>query len=357
MDQPEDYTRLGIAPGPVELWEDRRRTDPNSATEWEWWYFDSILGDGTKVVIQFLTTGQKSMVERTPTPSVKVEFTDPDGTTHAARPMFTAADAAYADDHCDVRFGPHRFAGDLRDFTIHLDEIDGLAADLHLTSLGRPYRPGTGYFGFGDDAHYYTWLCIVPRGEVTGTITVGGQTREVHGYGYHDHQWGNIAFWTLWNNWTWARQGFEDYSLLVFDMTASSAYGFDRFPLCFIQDKDGNLVFENTHGVAYETPETYLEPQSGKTYPKVAHYTFEHDGTTVDYTLTANREIDVADQYKTLPEQARAAFDKLGLAPSYARYAATGDLRITRGEQTTERSGELIYEYMFPGAVPFQEHN
>lgn len=297
------------------------------------------------------------MTERTPTPSIKVEYTDPEGNTRATRPIFTADDATYGTGHCDVHYGDSYFTGDLHDFDIHLAESDGIAATIHLHSEGNPYRPGTGYVRFDDDAHTYTWLCVVPRGEVSGTMSIDGATREVTGWGYHDHQWGNIAFFMLWNNWTWARQGYDDYSMLVFDMTATAGYGFSRMPLCFIQDKSGNLVFESTHGVTYSTPETYVEPRSGKTYPKVSQYHFEADGKTVDYTLSADREIDVADQYNSLPAPARAAFDKLGLAPSYARYDATGDLTLTTGNETVERSGELIYEYMFPGAVPFAEHN
>ncbi len=136
---------------------------------------------------------------------------------------------------------------------------------------------------------------------------------EVKGWGYHDHQWGNIAFFLLWNNWTWARQSYDDYSMLVFDMTATAPFESDRFPLCFIQDKDGNLVFESHKGVTWDAPEAYVDEVSGKTYPKVQTFHFENGGKTVDYTLTADTVI--------------------------------------------ERSGELIYEYMFPGAVPFADAN
>lgn len=47
-------------------------------------------------------------------------------------------------------------------------------------------------------------------------------TREVRGSGYHDHQWGDSNFQLLWNHWRWARQGFDDYSILVFDFVASA---------------------------------------------------------------------------------------------------------------------------------------
>ena len=33
----------------------------------------------------------------------------------------------------------------------------------------------------------------VPEGAVTGTLTADGETRQVTGSGYHDHNWGNVS--------------------------------------------------------------------------------------------------------------------------------------------------------------------
>jgi hypothetical protein len=63
--------------------------------------------------------------------------------------------------------------------------------------------------------------------------------------------------------------------------------------------------------------EEYTDPKSGKDYPRVSRFTFNQDGKTIEYRLAADQEIDVADVYKAAPEPARAAFDRLGLHPSY----------------------------------------
>jgi predicted secreted hydrolase len=79
-----------------------------------------------------------------------------------------------------------------------------VGAALRLSSRGRPFRQGTAYFGFGDrDEDYFTWLCAVPKGDVSvsGNVTVAGVIREVRGSGYHDHQWGSSNFQLLWNRW------------------------------------------------------------------------------------------------------------------------------------------------------------
>jgi hypothetical protein len=378
MDRPQDYQRLGINPDHVEMWEDRRRSG-DGPTEWEWWYSDFILDDGTKAVIQFTTADQKGMVERTATPVILVTLTEPDGTVHKTRKKYKAKDATYATDRCDVRIGPHRFAGDLHEYDIHVEESDGIAADLRLTSLGTAFRPGTAFFGFGDDdEQYYTWLCVVPSGTVTGSLTYGGKTHEVTGTGYHDHQWGTISHILGWNHWMWSRQGFEDYSILVFDMVANENYGFERFPLCFIEDKDGNLVFQNTHALtSFEVLDEYRDVAGGKDYPKRFRYVFEKDGTKVTYEVEATdqiEKIDLATQGDELMKEKLGTiggalfgwivmhkmeheFEKYKLKPSYGRYGATGTLTFEEpGAAAVERSGHLIYEFMYPGAASYREH-
>ena len=74
-----------------------------------------------------------------------------------------------------------------------------MGADLKLHSLAKPFRPGSSYIEFGAEGRNYTWLCVVSTGEVTGTLTIGGKEQPVHGYGYHDHQWGNVNFLKEWN--------------------------------------------------------------------------------------------------------------------------------------------------------------
>lgn len=190
---------------------------------YEWWYFDAILDDGTKVVIHFNTTDQQKLHLPQDVPSVSIEITGPDGVLHKQDAIFEPSQVSYGTDSCDNHFGPHSFVGDLKTYHIHIhvDPIHGLGADLTLTSTATPFRPGSGYLGFGDDDElFFTWLCAVPRGNVVGTITVDSETREVTGTGYHDHQWSNIDPLRAWNTWLWARQNFGDYSIPAFSTSS-----------------------------------------------------------------------------------------------------------------------------------------
>ncbi|MEA4944423.1 MAG: lipocalin-like domain-containing protein [Propionicimonas sp.] len=368
MDTPADYERLGINPDVVERWEDQRRDDGRKGV-WEWWYFDTMLDDGASVVVQFFTKSGASSFLNGDHPRVWIKVTEPDGTVYDEKVSPNPKDSHYGGGRCDVRIGKHTFRGDLQEYDIHVERTNGVGADLHLSSRSKPFRPGSSYFGFGDDDEdYFTWLCVVPKGEVTGTVTTGGVTREVHGTGYHDHQWGNSNFQLLFNHWTWARQAYDDYSILVFDFVTAKKYGYKCIPVCFIQDADGNLVFSNTHDVTYEVLAEMTDPMSGKPYPKKSRYTFDRDDVQVVYTLTEETIIESRDMLVLIPQtlekklgkavggalgKAAAAvigsvLGRQGIRPSYTRFTGTGELEITQGTETVSRSGDLIYEFMYP---------
>lgn len=350
MDTPADYRALGVDPNNIQLREDGRRSTPGKG-HWEWWYFDTILSDGTTVVIQDFTKGVDSVNKKEDHPMASIKVTLPSGEAFEDHFDHDMSESQFSTDRCDVKIGPHTFTGDFKNYHIHIEPKNGLGADLDLHSTSKPYRPGTAYWGFGDnDENRYTWLCSVPKGSVSGTLTVNGQTRSVEGPGYHDHQWGTNVYMTLWNNWVWARQGFDDYSLLVFDMVTSKKYDYKRFPVVFLQDAEGDVVFEDTKDVKVDILEEYQDEKSGKTYPSKIHYTFQSGDKTLEYTLTQKTILDNIVPAKDMPMPVRIMFKTMGLQPSYARYQAQGDLTLTQpGKTKLKRSGELIYEFMYPG--------
>lgn len=369
MDTPADFQKLGISPDRIEPWEDQRRDDSRKGV-WEWWYFDTILEDGTKAVVQFFPKSGGDAERSKDHPQAWIKVTTPDGRQYDEKAQVRTDEATFGEGTCDVRFGPHSFVGDLQEYDIHIDPINGVGCDLHLSSRAKPFRPGTGYWGFGDhDEEYFTWLCVVPTGEVNGVLTLDGQPSTVRGTGYHDHQWGNASFQLMWNNWTWARQAFDDYSILLFDFVASATYGYRRFPICFIQDAAGDTVFQNTHTVQLEVLEETRDESNGKILPAVSQYTFDNDGTRVVYTLRQNTVIESRDAFRIAPQMMRAKFGdvlgriigpmiigvmkrrfaKQGIRPSYTRFGATGALEFSRDGELITRSGDLIYEFMYPG--------
>lgn len=356
MNAPADYERLNLDSKHVAEWEDGRRNDALPG-HWEWWYFDAMLDDGSQVVIQFFPRTPRNK-HKGDHPSYNFTLTLPDRTKLDKTADYPADQASFSQETCDVRFGKSQFTGNLHDYHIVSDiqdTEDGMGADLHLHSTSMPYRPGTGYFQFESDI--YTWFCVVPQGEVTGTLTYNGQSHQVHGRGYHDHQWGSIVYSKLWNNWTWARQSFGDYSLLIFDMVASKKYQYERFPIAFVQNKDGQTIFESVGKVGYQLLEKKLDPHSNKNYPIQQLFTFTDGDKKLEYKLQAKRSIENLTIGDVVPKPVALTMRLLDIKVSYQRYKAQGSMKLTgsQNEDTVERSGELIYEFMYPGATNFDE--
>ena len=66
------------------------------------------------------------------------------------------------------------------------------------------YKPGPDD-GSNPEGPYFRWVCAVPNGSLSGTVTLDSVTHEVTGSGYHDHNWGNVPMSVLVKDWHWAR--------------------------------------------------------------------------------------------------------------------------------------------------------
>lgn len=357
MDQPEDFTSKGINSDKVEVWEDGKRDD-DRAGAFEWWYFDAILDDGSKVVIPFNTKGNQNTQMEGAQPQVACTITDPQGKEYSDLMQYSADEFSFSKTKCDVKLGPHTVSGDLKEYHIHIEPINGIGADLTLKSTSTPWRAGTGYFDFGND-NYFTWLCVIPRGEITGTLTYNGKIVSVTGRGYHDHQWGNIHHIFAWNSWLWARQSFEDYLIVVFDFVTRDTYDYTHIPFTFIQNKDGNIIYQNydpanTH---YKVTEEYTQKGTNRRYPKNSQYTFDNHGKKIEYSLKVKNEISVADIYSSVPAPAQKKFDQMKVQPTYAREAAEGHLTFEKDGEVIDRKSDMIYEFVYIGKEykPFME--
>lgn len=267
----------------------------------------------------------------------------------------------YEQDQCDVTFEPHRIYGDLKEYMIHVAPTGGVCGtdgaggtgvasnvgcDLRLVSTARSWRPGAGGFAFDDDG-YFTWLCAVPRGTVSGTLFYNGSEHQVTGAGYHDHQWGNVAHNKTWDHWLWGRQDFGDYAILVFDICTQKRFGYTRLPMFFLEDQDGNLVLEQLTTPQCRILQEYTEPLSNKKYPKEIEYTLLQGDRQVIYTITQEYELESRDAGAQLPRPMLRLLEWKGLHPSTTRNYAHGSLVYDDGAAKVEREGNMIYEFVY----------
>lgn len=241
-------------------------------------------------------------------PFVYFNIQMPDGTVKNHFMMFKDEDTHVSKDKCEVVLGGNRFEGDLNTYHLLINGDEGTRMDLTLKSTSSAWRPGTGY---------------------------------------HDHQWPSIQTFFFWNQWVWARQQHDDYTLVLFDCVAPAANDYRRIPIFFIEDKEGNVIFDNTdtETCRVEIPEKMVHDKCKRTYPAISKYIFTKGDTEVEYTLTAGKEFVYTDHYELAPAPLKAIFDAKGVNTKYSRFAATGDFVMKKGgAKILEFSGDLLYE-------------
>lgn len=182
LDRPEDHRRLGLAPGSPTPKEDGRRTIGHR-WEYEWWYFDAKLTDGSSLVIVFYASPVIHPHEGH-RPYASFSLTHPDGSVLTDRVEPNPKDCTLAEDRCHVTIGDCVFTGDLNHYSI---DFHGGQVQAHIELDGNvpAWRPATGRIDFGK--HYFAWIPAVPEGDVSARITSNGHTAHYEGTGYHDH--------------------------------------------------------------------------------------------------------------------------------------------------------------------------
>ncbi|CAL9279681.1 lipocalin-like domain-containing protein [Streptomyces sp. enrichment culture] len=346
-----DYTRTGLRRGAIQQWEDGFRThahndDPNV---FEWWYSDFTGDDGTVVSFTLSTRLDDGFVpepgEPGRTPKAAVTVTDPDGTSHGGVHRYGWQEFTSAKNRCAVRLGPFTFTGDLKTYRMRGRSGD-VGVDLTLTSTVRPFRPGTGVIYFGDTGHSFGWLCAVPSGTATGTVTVNGRTRSFTGHGYHDHNWGDRPFPYGVEHWRWGRGSVGPYAVIGADLHLREEYGAGTVPVFVVDDtKSGERLvgaYDPRTVTAHESaPKAHPDADYPRDYYSKVRWSYHHGGDRADFTFTDTDQLIVSRRYLPHPTQAqKTALTRLGIDEIwYTRYATTNDLTLRLADAHASGSG------------------
>jgi len=346
-DEPGDYERLGLSPTSIEPWEDGARTDDSAGT-YEWWYFDSHLADGAKLVVVFMN---KDLAEpqKPLSPLLRIDLDLPDGRRFEKLIHFPASAWSAAQDRADVRLGDNRFTGDLHTYRI-VATAEEISVDVTLTGELAAWRPATGYMLFGKDrSREFAWLPSVPQGSVRVKYTVEREQHETTGVGYHDHNWGNVGLMKVIHHWYWARGQAGPYSVIASHVTAAEQYDFEPIPI-FMLARDNVVIGDDPAKVTFETEGLYTDATTGKPVAATTRYIYQEgdDRYVVSFTrtrdLSLNRMIDNVKGLKHIAARL-ARFDG-----AYLRFG--GDVQVShqRGSELIETySDEAIWELMYLG--------
>ena len=310
------------------------------------------------------------MNEKGFSPNLNLDITRPDGQTTQEFAFVSMDDSFMSDKMCDVHFGPDWCKGDFVDYDVHVESTKTLACDLHYHALTKPFRQGTAEIALGDnDEFYYTDLCV-PKCEVTGTLTYDGKTVEVHGYGYHDHQWMNITPFSAFHHWLWGRMYTEKYVVYIYDFVCAERFDFQKIPFFIVADNTTGEILFQTNGNRSVSTELVDMPV-GKKFPKTSYYTFDNGDKKAEFHVTWKELLEIRDTYGNAPANQKEAeeiarksgisdmdkvvggtkemYDKANIQPTYIRFFAEGGIKLTIDGEESSSSGNMIYEYNYIG--------
>jgi len=350
-DRDEDYQRLGIQRGQVELWEDGIRTSGGPGS-YEWWYFDSHLEDGSSLVITFYT---KWMLQpKGPeAPMVMVNLDRPGRPSRQVTIHATPEEFGASKERCDVRVKDCYFRGDLHTYQIKV-EAEGLTVEAELVGQVPSWRPATGFSFFGArDEHTFAWMPAVPQGKVTVTLTEKDSAPQtLTGVGYHDHNWGDVVMSKLLNHWYWGRAQAGPYSVIAAYLYATKEYGRTELPQILIA-KDGEIVADQSSKVRLVLEDVTTDPKSQKPVANRVIYDYTQD-ERVRYRVIFQRRETILDQ--KLADTVTGLKHVLALMArvdgAYLRFS--GDVTVEKYEagQLVERASDPgIWELMYLGHV------
>ena len=330
----------------VQLWEDGARTD-DSKNQFEWWYFDAELDDGSLVVAYFYKVHfLKDQF------FIGFNYTSPEKEDFFRLKYFKSNEVSFQSDSCLVMMNKNSFAGNLNNYNIVLDpdDFDGFGFSLNLQSLVGPYRPQDGIIQAGDD--YFAWLAAVPNGNVDGTITVDGKEKKIKGSGYHDHNWGNTPLQKLFKSWTWFRGKAGPYTVILAELNAVESRGGFDIPILFVADGNKVLVdkFGNKELLTMKN-NLIKDYYPSKNEPQFSNFLMSsHDNISVK--ISGNQIIDNIEIFKRMSLPAplnlfkpavNFAFRSSGIDPFYTRFASSFVLKI---DENIQIDGTGVMEIM-----------
>jgi len=321
-------------------WEDGIRIDTGRGS-FEWWYYDAHFDDGSTAVIVF---GTKPLIERNSPlkPFVSLTITRPDGTKTVSIPSYSPDQFKAEKESCDVRIGPNWTHGDLHRYELHF-ESEGFAADLTFTSIVPPWRPGAGKAYFGDLDHFFGWLPSIPYGTVEGTLTYHGQTRNVKGTGYHDHNWGNVGLNGVMDHWYWGRAHIGEYTLIFVDQIAANKYGNVHMPV-FLLVKGSEIITGNGAPLTMQTRD-FIPHEGGYSYPREVDFNWKSGHESIQLQLRNPKIIEATSLLLMLPKWQRG-LARLFANPYYFRFNADLELDINLNTLSATEGGPALYEIM-----------
>lgn len=351
--KPEDFKKYGLKAGNVpEEWEDGIRTGGKKGT-YEWWYFDSHLDDGSKIVIVFYTK-PFTQIKKGLSPFISINIDRPDGTSIKKAYYGKVEEFTASDKKCDVVIGKNYFRGNLKNYEIHFEDEE-LTIDAKIQRTTESWRPNTGHFMYGDAGDYFAWLIPVPKGKTEITYKYKGKTFKLQGSCYHDHNFGNRHMVELINHWYWSRAEIGPYNLIAAELISDKKFDSESV-IVFNISKDGKTIADDGEKVKLYRTYGKTQPIAEKPLSDELKFIYKSRKGDVkyEYTLIKSKTIE---EIKLLDALVKSKFKRglvkllTGFDGAYFRLSGKANLIVYKKDCKTEEytSDKAVWELMYFG--------
>jgi predicted secreted hydrolase len=181
---------------------------------------------------------------------------------------------------------------------LHASQED-ITLDLELRDLQGPVLQGDGGYSRkgpeqGNASYYYS----LPRLATTGTITVAGQTFQVDGLSWMDHEFSTSALGADLVGWDWVSVQLDnDHELMLYQLRRADG-SVDSFSSGTLIGPDGATRTLGPTDFTLQPTGHWRSPRTGATYPSGWILTIPSDDVRLTITpLLADQEMNVSYSY------------------------------------------------------------
>lgn len=337
-DSPLVHTFAGVVSEGVNIC--REDIAPRHPPEWiyNWRYTFTLLDhDGSSLMIQFTYSKMTRLLDQY---FYYFSFVDAEGKRVYVQSEVDGGEYEFDPLAPSMRMGRQGWSGFFPSYRLRIDTPE-LSADLDYDCRAAGWRPGTGPARFGSrGSDWFDHVVFIPWAEVSGTITVGGETRQVRGRGYADYTIQNMMLFNHIER-IYSMASFSDgYSLCFFEHTAPEKYGNGRVGWMLVM-RDGQVVLA-TDDWEREDLETAPDPRRGITYARRFRIKARGGSAQLEGVIDAWEIIEERDVLDMMPEDVHP-YARRFRRPIYVRLRADAAWKLTgKGVEEEARTSGIM---------------
>jgi predicted secreted hydrolase len=199
----------------------------------EWWYFDAKLDNGYSLVlgVQVLNIFARGIVTTRLTLYDKESILLKNYEKYFLRDLSASSDipSVYIEGN-QVILGSYDAVNDRFVYNVNIQNPES-SVSLQFVGCTKGWKrqQQTGDW----------WAVILPRANVTGTITINNTTMNVNGTGYHDHNWGIGARVAMHFGWFWGTCSSTNYTVTWAEIQTTRL---TQIPIMVLNTKNGGYL-------------------------------------------------------------------------------------------------------------------